>query len=95
MNAVERSTVARRVANYIIEHLLIDQPMSADELEEVARNVTEDRHEVIDSADFEEISYLAIKYVSEDSRVVVKETEIEHDWALMHYHRESLPYAQK
>lgn len=71
MNAIEKAAIAKGVADYIIDHLLVEEPMSASELASLAIDITEDKG-IADSGEFEEISTLAMQYVSSDSRVVVE-----------------------
>ena len=71
MNAIEKATIAKGVADYIIDHLLVDEPMSASELASLAIDITEDKG-ITNAGEFEEISSLAMQYVSSDPRVVVE-----------------------
>ena len=41
MNAIEKAAIAKGVADYIIDHLLVDEPMSASELASLAIDITE------------------------------------------------------
>ncbi|MGH9878358.1 MAG: hypothetical protein ACRD5H_12040 [Nitrososphaerales archaeon] len=41
-NAIEKAAIARDVANYIIDHLLVEEPMSPVEIESIAKDVAED-----------------------------------------------------
>jgi len=43
LNALEKAAIARSVADYIIDHLLVEEPMSATELELLAKDIAEDR----------------------------------------------------
>ena len=70
MNAIEKAAVAKSMADYIIDHLLVDEPMSARELESLAVDIIEDRG-IKDAEEFESITALAVSYVSNDPRAVV------------------------
>lgn len=80
-NAIEKASIAKDVANYIIDHLLIEDPMSADELESIAASIAEDRG-IIDSEEFEDITRIAVNYVTNDPRVNVESKGKEGEWAL-------------
>jgi hypothetical protein len=56
LNALERASIAKHVSNYIIEHLLIEEPMRSNELTRLAREITEDK--ISDPADLETVANL-------------------------------------
>lgn len=55
--------------------------MSADELERLAKDITEDRG-IADPADFEKVTNLAVNTVSKDPRIVVRPKGERNDLAL-------------
>jgi len=71
LNALEKAAIAKGIADYIIDHLPVDEPMSASELASLAIDITEDRG-ITNAGEFEEISSLAMQYVPSDPRVVVE-----------------------
>ena len=42
-NAIVKTAIAKNVADYIIDHLLVEEPINAEELKTLALSVTEDR----------------------------------------------------
>lgn len=88
LNALERDTIAKYVVDYLIDHLLIEEPMSADELVRLAKDVTEDRG-IADRDDFEKVTNLAVTIVSKDPRVLIRTKGEGRDRALWIYHIES------
>ena len=71
MNAIERTSIAKGVAIYIVDRILVEKPLSASELESVARSVTEDMG-IKDSNECNCIAALAVDYVSNDYKVVTE-----------------------
>ena len=71
MNAIEKAAIAKSVATYIIDHLLVEEPMSATELERLAVDITEDKG-ITDAGEFADITRFAVNYVSSDPRVKVE-----------------------
>ena len=86
MNSIERSSIAKDIADYMIDHLLVEEPMSAKELEGIARDIIEDRVTTY-AEEFQKITQLAINTASKDRRVIVKYK----GKTLWIYHKESLP----
>jgi hypothetical protein len=81
-NAVERAAIAKSVADYVIYHLLIEEPMSAKELESLVSDITEDRG--VTAEDVDEIARIAIDYITKDPKVEVKSKGKEGLWL---YHK--------
>ena len=83
LNALERASIAKYVADYLIDRLLIEEPMRSDELQNLARDVTDDK--ISDPADLAKVADLAFSMVSKDPRVVLKPRG---ETTLWIYHRE-------
>lgn len=71
MNAIEKTSIAKGVAIYIVDRILVEKPMSSSDLESVARSVTEDMG-IKDSDECNSIAALAVDYVSNDHKVVTE-----------------------
>jgi hypothetical protein len=67
MNDLERSTIAKSVATYIIDHLFVDEPIASSEFMEIVTEVAKDKT----SKDLNIIVGMAVKYINEDPRVVI------------------------
>jgi len=70
LNALERATIAKHVSDYIIEHLLIEEPMRSNALARLAREITKDK--ISDPEDFETVAKLAVETLQLDPRTFVK-----------------------
>lgn len=70
-NAIEKAAIAKNVADYIIDHLLVDEPMSITALEPLAREIADDRG-ITDANELEEITQIVMDYISSDRRVKVE-----------------------
>jgi hypothetical protein len=81
-NAVEKAAIAKSVASYVIDHLLVEEPMSATELEALVVDITQDRGVTED--EIQGITRMAIDYVSKDGNVEVKSKGKEGLWL---YHK--------
>lgn len=64
-NAIEMAAIARNVADYIIDHLLVEEPISATELESLAMDIADDRG-ASNAEEIESIAAMAVNYVSTD-----------------------------
>ena len=74
---IDKPSIARKVANEVIERDIKRQPRSAENLESLLMEITGD----------EEITYLAIKIIEDDPRVRVESKGREEDWAIWVYHK--------
>lgn len=84
MNAIEKAAAAKGVAFYIIDHLLVKEPIRASDLEPVAKSVTEDMG-IADSDEWSSIAALAADYVTNDKKVVMESK----DGTLLLYYKRS------
>ena len=83
LNALERATIAEHVSDYIIEHLLIEEPMRSNALARLAREITKDK--ISDPEDFETVAKLAVETLQLDPRTFVKLRGERLPWV---YHKE-------
>jgi hypothetical protein len=85
VNTIEKTTIAKGVAIYIIDHLLIEKPIKDSDLESVARSVTEGMG-ITESDEWDSIAALATEYVTNDKKVVMESK----DGVLWVYHKRSV-----
>jgi hypothetical protein len=81
-NAIEKAAIGKSVANYVIDHLLVDEPISERELSLLVADITEDKKVTFEEA--QEITRLAIDYLIKDKNVQVKSKGKEGLWL---YHK--------
>lgn len=85
-NSVEKASIARATANYIIDHLLhFEQPMNGQELEVLAKDIVSDRAIDSNSDELKEIAKIVITYVRTDPKVHVQKGK--DDGLLWVYHK--------
>jgi hypothetical protein len=81
---INEEAIAVDVANYVIEHDLIRQPRSAEDLQHLILQILQDRHV---KQNHDEIMHRATYIISNDSRVICESKGREEDWAIWVYHK--------
>lgn len=67
-NALEKAAIAKNVADYIIDHLLVDEPKNSTELQSLAKDLAEDM-KITDAKWLQDMTHIAIDNVRRDPRV--------------------------